>query len=164
MCYGRATALVFVLPFSFVAFAVVILVGYVLDVRRTLLLRIFSGCRGSPLLAALGQFAGAQEDGVEHRWGEDAREGVLLGGVIAAENRWAGVDVVFGPVTELRFGSDAVEAQGSVPGEGAEADYDLGGQQGELAGGVWEAQIAFGRGWLIPGRGAAHDGGDPESS
>ncbi len=57
-----------------------------------------------------------------------------------------------------------MEAQGPVPGEGAEADYDPCGQQGELAGGKGEASVPFAGGGLVLGRGAADYGRDPEVS
>ena len=83
-----------------------------------------------------GQLARPEEDGVEHFGFEHAGERVLLGGVVGAEEGRAGGDPVLGAVAKFWLGPDVVEAQRGVPGEGAEADDHLDGEQGELAGGI----------------------------
>src|SRR5918994_7777674 len=109
-----------------------------------------------------GQLSRPQEQGVEHLGSEDAGEGVLLGGVVAAEeDRCAGCRL--DAVAELRLGPYPVDAECGVPGEGAEADDDLRAEQLELAGRVWEAGVTFFGGWLVLRRGASDGGGDPEA-
>src|SRR5215212_4336851 len=85
-----------------------------------------------------------QEHRVEHGFGEDTSEGVLLGGMVATKEGDTGRRYVPGAVGELGLGFRAVHPQGGVPGEGAETDDSLyGGEQFELADGVWEASVAF---------------------
>ena len=84
-----------------------------------------------------GQLARPEEDGVEHGRLEDAGEGVLVGGVVAAEKDRTGGRSVLGAVGELGLGAHhVVQTQRGVPGEGAEADDYFDGEQGELADGV----------------------------
>ena len=78
-----------------------------------------------PPSTLLRQFARPQEHPVEHGLGEDAGEGVLLGGMVTAEEGQAGGCFLLGAMSELGFRSDSVEAQRGVPGEGAEADENL---------------------------------------
>jgi hypothetical protein len=67
-------------------------------------------------------------------------------------------------VSELWFRTHAVEPQGRVPGEGAEAeDHPRVREQFQLAGGVGEAVVAFGGCRLVLWWGAADGGGDPDS-
>jgi hypothetical protein len=108
-----------------------------------------------------GQAPRPQENGVEHRRRENPGEGVLLGGVVTAEE---GYDPRrrLGPVGEPGFRTKLEDAQRCVPGEGAEADHDPGVEQLELVGGVGKAGIALLRGGLILRRGAADGGRDPE--
>src|SRR5215217_3721815 len=73
-------------------------------------------------LSFLRQLPRPLEHRVEHGLGEDAGEGVLLGGVIAAEEDEAGGYCMLGAVGEPRFWPDSMKAQRGVPGKGAEAD------------------------------------------
>src|ERR687898_755373 len=103
----------------------------------------------------------AQEHGVEHRGGENTGEGVLLGWVIAAEEGGSAGHHL-GAVAKPGFGPEPVEAEGGVPGEGAEADDDLRLQQFQLPARVGEAGVAFCGGGPVLRRGAPDGGGDPE--
>ena len=76
------------------------------------------------LVPCLCEFPRTKEHRVEHGFGEDAREGVLLGGVVAAEEGEAGVQRMLRAVGESGLGPDSAVAQGSVPGEGTEAYED----------------------------------------
>src|SRR5918998_4983177 len=121
-----------------------------------------TSARGAGALSFFFQLLRPQEHRVEHGLCEDAGEGVLLGGVVAAEEgetrrRW-----VLGAVGEPGFRPEPVKAQGGVPGEGPEADDDLCVQQFELAGGVGEAIVALGRGGFVLRRGATDGCRDPE--
>jgi hypothetical protein len=64
---------------------------------------------------------------------------------------------------EFRFGTKLKDTQRCVPGEGAEADYNLGVEQLQLAGGVGEAGVALGGGGFVLRRCAADGGRDPET-
>ena len=86
-----------------------------------------------------------------------------MGGVVAAEDDEAGRCRVLGTVRELGFGPDRVEAESGVPGEGAEADENLCGEQLEFPGCVREAGVSFGGGRFVLWRGATDGSGDPES-
>src|SRR5882757_9838668 len=89
-------------------------------------------CRGINHLARLGELLRAGEDGVGHRLGELAGEGVLLARVEAAEQGPAAAQLRLGAVAEARLwarGGDADRprrAQEPVPAERAERDDDAG--------------------------------------
>src|SRR5215210_3256385 len=72
------------------------------------------------------------------------------------------IDPVFGAVGEFRFWPDIQQAQGRIPGEGPEADYDLRVEQLQLAGGVGEARVALCRARFVLRWDAADGGRDPE--
>jgi len=117
----------------------------------------------SRCLFGLCQLARPQEHRVEHGFGEDAGEGVLLGGVIAAEEDRTGGWFVLAAVGEPGLRPDRVEAQSGVPSEGAETDENPPvREQFELAGGVGETGVTFGGGRSVLRRGAADGSGDPE--
>src|SRR5215218_7048735 len=100
------------------------------------------------------QLSRPQEHGVEHLGREDAGEGVLLGGVVAAEED-RGAGCYLGAVGELRLRPHPVHAEGRAPGKGAEADHDPGVEQLQLAGCVGEAGVALCGGGPVLRRGAA---------
>ena len=110
-----------------------------------------------------GQLPGAPEDRVQHPGCQDAGEGVLLGDVVAAEERNA-AGLVFGTVPELRLRPHLVETQGGVPGEGSETeDHPRVWEQLKFASSVGEAIVALGGCGLVLWRGATDGGGDPGS-
>jgi hypothetical protein len=109
------------------------------------------------------QLTRPQEHGVEHGFGKNAGEGVLLGGMVAAEEGEARGRFVFGAVGEPGFRFDSVETKRGIPRESAEADNaSRGGEQLEFATGVGEAGVAFGGGRFVLGWSTADGGRDPE--
>ncbi len=70
-------------------------------------------------LSLLRQFSRPEEHRVKHGLGENAGEGVLLGGMVAAKKGETGGQRVLGTVSEFRFRPDFIETQCGVPGEGA---------------------------------------------
>ena len=81
---------------------------------------------------------------------------------MVAPEKGGEIGYVFAAMGELGFRTDSVEAQGGVPGEGAEADNDLRVKQREFAGGVGEAPVSFGGSGFVAWRGATDGGGDPK--
>ena len=110
-----------------------------------------------------GQAPRPQEDGVDHRGREDAGEGVLLRGVVAAEEGH-GARRRLGSMRKLGLGTEPQDTQRGVPGEGAETDHYPRLEQPKLTDGVGEAGVAFFWGRLVLRRGAADGGGDPGSA
>ena len=66
-------------------------------------------------------------------------------------------------MSELRFRTYFMEAQGGAPGEGAEADdHPRSGEQSQLAVGIREALIPFSGGWFVLRRSTTNSGRDPK--
>src|ERR1700761_4491203 len=122
--------------------------------------------------AEAGVLAGAGEDRVHHVRGDAAGEGVLLAGVVAAEQQdgaSAGCgrgQLGFGTVAERGAAAGQGEAGGPqhgprrLPGEAAEADDDPGrrGDPAELLVQPGGAGVALGGTRFVGGRGAADRG------
>src|SRR5262245_7317703 len=126
-------------------------------------------CAGSGLGRSIpGDRDGALEDGVEHRAGEAAREGVLLAHVIAAEERPVGDEclrAVAEPGSRARHrrpeGRERPER--GRPGERAEGDDDAdAAERGQLPGEVRRAVVAFRGERLVVRRRAFDRRRDPE--
>lgn len=125
------------------------------------------GWRGA-LGSQARQFAGADEDPGEHGAVEAAGVGVSQRGVIAGEQVDAVGHGVFGGMGEAEGGAGADDlrveevCEVAVEGDLAEADDDADTREGgELVREVLAAVADLFGGWLIAGRGAADDGGDP---